>query len=82
MKIIVKKPHDKFCIEEIENDVKEIQKVIGGYFECVPYGNNLIVMDEEGKLKNYEPNITVMHYGTLVGTIFFLWVKQFWNDRC
>lgn len=77
MKIIVKKPHGKFCVEEIENNVKEIQKVIGGYFECVPYGKNLIVMDEDGKFKNYEPNITVMHYGTLVGTIFFCGSNNF-----
>ena len=70
MRVIIKEPNKKAYITDIENELKPMQQIVGGYIEALTYKDNcLIICNEEGKLRGLEPNI---YYGTLdciVGTI-------------
>lgn len=72
MKIIVKKPNKPLEVREVEELTLELmQQIVGGYIEVLNIGNQmLIVMDEEGKLKQSEFNFTAGKH-VIVGTIFF-----------
>ena len=45
-------------IKDIKDDpsLKEAQKYVGGYVEVVQVGSGILIIDEEGKLKNKEVN--------------------------
>lgn len=44
-----------FC--HVENKLEEIQNLVGGYIEVLPLKDNLVmIIDEEGKLKNRQKN--------------------------
>lgn len=72
MRVISVKTNKTFEIKEIDNDYKELQKLVDGYIEPVhpisAYENNLLLpgtlflVDEEGLLKDKEINV----YGTLL----------------
>lgn len=49
------KRHFGFC--RIENKLEEIQNQINGYIQVIPLKDNLVmVVDEEGKIKNKQKN--------------------------
>ena len=69
MKVIVKKPNEKYGnIIEIDGELTTLQDIVGGYIEAVPLGEHIIICNEEGKLLGLEPNIRCM-FDTIVGTI-------------
>ena len=73
MKVIVKRPNQKSEVIEISNELEKLQQLVGGYIETIPYKNNIIILlDEEGRLKDSEDNIVVSKYGMLVGNIVFI----------
>ena len=76
MKVIVKNPNQKSEVMEISNELEELQQLVGGYIETIPYKDNIIILiDEEGRLKDSENNIAVPKYGMLVGNIIFIGTK-------
>ena len=76
MKILFKEPNKEFKTKEIENDLKTLQQLVGGYIEVIPYRDNIvIVLDEEGKLKGKEPNICFPN-DILVGNCIFVGTKD------
>ena len=58
MKVIVLRPHQKACIEEIDNDLASYQKLVGGYIEIIaPFSDGVVlVCNEEGKMVPLPPN--------------------------
>lgn len=72
MKIVVKKVGQKPEIKEIKNELHVLQEIVGGYIECFPIIDNVLcVCDEEGKLKNYQPNF-FFNGDIIVGDVFFV----------
>lgn len=69
MKIIVKEPCKKGEVIEVENNLETFQKIVGGYIEVYPiFEDMLIILNEEGKLKNLEPNL-ILKNDVIVGTV-------------
>ena len=76
MKVIVKRPNEKLEAIEVGNELEKLQQLVGGYIETIPYKDNIIILlDEEGRLKDSEDNIVVSKYGMLVGNIVFVGTK-------
>ena len=73
IKVVLVEPNKKAVITEIENNLKRLQKIVGGYIECVyPFEDNVgIICNEEGKLISLEPNRVLRdEYGSAVDIIF------------
>lgn len=52
--------------------LEELQKIVGGLIEVVPvFGDKYIVVDEEGRMKNYKhnKNASMLVYGQVIGDI-------------
>ena len=58
IKVVLVEPNEKAKVTEIENTLENLQKIVGGYIECVyPFEDNVgIICNEEGKLIGLEPN--------------------------
>ena len=58
IKVVLAEPGKKAKVTEIENTLENLQKIVGGYIECVyPFEDNVgIICNEEGKLIELEPN--------------------------
>lgn len=70
IKVIVKRPDEKYGhVCNISDRLENLQKTVGGYIETVPAVEGaIIICNEEGKLKNLEPNMWYYH-DQLRGTI-------------
>lgn len=72
MKVIIKEPNKNAYVKQIEGTLEEYKKIVGGYIEVVPFGlEHLIILDEEGKFKGYEPNI-YWQDDIIVGTLILV----------
>ena len=59
-------------VNKTDFTLEELQKIVGGYIEVVPvFGNKLIVVDEDGRMKNYKHNKTASQLvlGQVIGDI-------------
>ena len=58
IKVFLAEPGKKAKVTEIENTLENLQKIVGGYIECVyPFEDNVgIICNEEGMLIGLEPN--------------------------
>lgn len=75
MKVIVKRPEEQYGeIREIENTLEALQKIVGGWIECVYNNGSCIICNEEGKLQGLAPNIWFKG-DILVGTIIVCGIK-------
>ncbi len=68
-------------IKEIDDDLKSLQKLVGGYVEQVTLygiedGHYIILCDEDGRLKNKPLNCLISGY-VLVGDIIIARQKDF-----
>ena len=70
MKVIIKKPNETYGTEtEIENKLKDLQKVVGGCIETFPVNDKiLIICNGEGKIMGLPYNLTINNE-PLMGTI-------------
>ena len=72
IKVIIKNPEEEYGhICWVSNDLEALQAIVGGYIETIPASekdNVVILMDEEGQLKNKEPNLA-LGIALVVGTI-------------
>ena len=77
IKVIIKRPDEEYGhVEYITNELKELQKIVGGYIETVLLLSNLVLIcNEEGKLMGLPYN-----FGTpddiLVGTVIVAGIKE------
>ena len=65
IKVIIKEPNKDPVVSEIVDDLKTIQKIVGGYIEVVPFPNVKgvdLVVNEEGKLEKLPGNFFIPHY--------------------
>ena len=78
-KIVVKEPHQEAKVVTLEKiGFKTLQNVIDGDIQSLPLDASLdILVDEEGKLKNKEPNIIHNNIMLLVGTIAIIGVEAY-----
>lgn len=79
LKVIIKEPNKTAVITTIAKTLKEYQKLVNGYIECIPYpniNNVSIIVNEEGKLKGLQPNFNLPEYGeAVVGTAIIVGVR-------
>lgn len=72
MKVYIKEPKQKPRLEEVENTLEALQKIVGGYIETVTLPNAVVICNEEGRIQNLEPNCVVISFNGVtpfVGTI-------------
>lgn len=72
IKVLIKEPYKTAVVSEIVDDLKALQKIVGGYIEVIPFptikGVDLIV-NEEGKIEKLDGNIFLPYYDDcVVGT--------------
>ena len=72
-RVIIKRPDEKYGhVTNISATLKNLQKTVGGPIETVPVIlNAVIICNEEGKLRNLDPNIWYFH-DRIVGTIIVI----------
>lgn len=74
MRVLIKEPGGSWEVAEVENTLEALQQAVGGYIETLPVvavdsnEKAVMVMDEEGRLKGKEPNITICGHD-IVGTV-------------
>ena len=67
--VLIKEPGENWERREIDNTLKAFQGIIGGHIETVQVREDLLlVVDEEGVLKQLDPNLYMRGYW-LRGTI-------------
>jgi len=68
-KVLIKKVGEDICEKTLENNYKEVQEILNGYFEYIHVIDEFyLAVDENGLLKNLEECITVNGV-TYVGTV-------------
>lgn len=74
MRVLIKEPGGAWEVAEVENTLDALQKAVGGHIETISISaieyteKAVMIMDEEGKLKGKEHNITVCGHD-IVGTV-------------
>lgn len=72
MKVIIKEVGESPRIEEIENTLQALQKLVGGYIETVTLHNDVVLIcNEEGKLQGLPQNFGIGG-DVIVGTAVFV----------
>lgn len=74
MRVILKEPGKDPAMITIDGSLGSLQKLVGGHIEHVRLTDNVgILVDEEGKLKNREPNFFLPTIkDMLVGPVVFI----------
>ena len=74
--VVIVEPQKPARIERIVNDLSNLQKLVGGYIECVRQDGFDIIINEEGKMMDLEPNFGI-YDGTdyIAGTAIFAGVN-------
>ena len=69
--ILLKRPNKRAKKVTIENTLEEMQKLVEGPIEVLRYKDALLVCNEEGKLKDLEPNLIIGN-DLIVGSFFIV----------
>jgi len=73
MRVIIKEPNNLPVEKFVQDDLKVWQKIVGGYIEVVNFTDTiLIVCNEEGKIKNLEPNFSWFGCDIIMGNVCFV----------
>lgn len=76
IKIVFKEPFKKAEERIVEDRLEEYQKLVEGYFETVRISENICILcNEEGKLKELDPNI-IWGDDVVAGNIFVVGVQD------
>jgi hypothetical protein len=76
IRVIIVEPHQPAKIDIIPNTLEAKKKIVGGYIECIRFNGFDIIINEEGKLLDLEPNFAIyegMDY--VAGTAIFAGVN-------
>ena len=72
MKVIYKEPGKEAEIRNIDNDLETLQNLVGGYIEHLTFIKGVgMIMNEEGKLHDMEPNF-IYGWDMVVGPVIFV----------
>lgn len=77
MRILYKEPLKDAVELDIEDDLKIMQELVGGYIETmrpVPNLDMAVVVNDMGKLDRLKPNV-IIEDDVLVGNIFFVGIE-------
>ena len=76
IRVIIKKPNDQPYMTVIENDLKKLQEIVGGYIETVSVCTEFVIIcNEEGRIKQLPYNCTLFDID-FVGSIIFAGVSD------
>lgn len=71
MRIVVKEPRKPAMVKTIDGTLEEMQTIVGGHIETVPFANNIIcVCNEEGIVNDLPFNFSMPPF-FIFGTAFF-----------
>lgn len=71
MKIVVRKIGCEPEVREVENTLRNLQEIVGGYIECISITNDILcVCNEEGKILGLPPNFIYCN-DIICGDVFF-----------
>jgi len=68
MRVVIAEPGNPAEVREISSDMETLQKLVGGYVECLPCVGYDVMFNEEGIRLNLAANRVVMG-NLIVGTI-------------
>lgn len=72
IKVVIVEPHKPARVELIPNSLETLQEIVGGYIECVREKDFDIIINEEGKLMDLEPNFDLYNgLDFIAGTAIF-----------
>lgn len=74
MKVVYKEPGKSPEVREIDNDLKVLQELVGGYIETVRFNDITMIINEEGKLNGLPVNFLMVGNGyaqAIVGPVIF-----------
>jgi len=84
VRVIIKRPDEKFGhVTNISTRLENLQKTVEGYIETVPLAHNVtLICNEEGKLRDLEPNFRLGKdfADVIVGTVIVIGVDG--EDFC
>lgn len=69
MKVVVKAPGEQPVEQDIVNGVREMQELVGGYFEAYRLGHLWLFCNEEGRLHGLPTNLISPSLGPILGTV-------------
>ncbi len=73
LNVVIKEPGKDPFVKEIENDLTTYQEILGGMMEMVPFEKGQVLLcNEEGKLKGLEPNLILPSGDIIVGTVIII----------
>lgn len=77
LKVIIKRPDERYGhVTYISSSLENLQKTVEGHIQSVTLGlSNVILCDEEGKLKGKEPNFQIYRpyfRDIIVGTVIVI----------
>ena len=69
LNVVIKEPGKEPFIKRIEDDLTTYQEILGGMMEMVPFEKGQVLLcNDEGKLKGLEPNLILPSGEIIVGT--------------
>jgi len=73
MKILFREPvNQPLQLREVDDNYRELQKLIGGYFQAIDIGQGVTcLLDEEGRIKGLDNNFFHDKYGWILGNVVF-----------
>lgn len=74
MKVVYREPGKSPEVREIDNDLKVLQELVGGYIETVRFNDITMIINEEGKLNGLPVNFLMVGNGyaqAIVGPVIF-----------
>lgn len=72
IKVLIKEPGKEPVLAVIPNDLKSLQKAVGGYIEVVQLHDDVVMaVNEEGKIIGLDENFR-LKWDTIVGPAVFL----------
>lgn len=77
IKVIVKDPGKDPEVMEIQNDLKVLQELVGGYVQSVTMADDLMMlMDDDGRMKGKNANVFFTKYDDFIfGPVVFTGVN-------
>ena len=71
IRAIVKRPDEKYGhVTNISCTLKNLQRIVGGPIECVPFGDHaVIICNEEGKIRGLPKNFQLPFIDVIVGEV-------------
>lgn len=71
IKVVIVEPDKPARIETIVNEISNLQEIVGGYVESIRDEGFDILINEEGKFLDLEPNFALYGGDYVVGTAIF-----------